>query len=253
VAVANFRSSTVSVLPNVTGPSVTITRDMAVGTILDDDSPASIVPVSGDNQSAIIGGTFATPLGVNVLNANGHPVQGVSVTFTAPAGGASGAFAGGQDSVTELTDTNGIAVAPAFSANSTAGSNVVTAEATGLATTAEFHLSNVYNVETLYNLIQAKRSGSTTPLKIELTDYAGDNLGGTDLPVQALFVLDQNGNPVPLQSPGSANRDGLFRYDPTTGTYQFNLKTSGYSAGLYTLYFQVGGDPTLYSICFNVS
>jgi hypothetical protein len=253
VAVANFRSSTVSVLPNITGPSVTITRDTAVGTILDDDSPASIVLVSGDYQSAIIGASFATPLAVNMLNANGHPVQGMSVTFTAPAGGSSGTFAGGQGGVTVATDANGLALAPVFTANTTAGTDIVIAQATGLATTVEFHLSNVYCVDTLYNLIQAKRSGSTIPLKIKLTDGAGDNMGMTGLLVEALFVLDQNGNPVLLQSPGNANPEGLFRFDPDTGIYQFNLKTSGYSAGLYTLYFQVGGDPTFYSISFNVS
>ena len=89
------------------GPDVTITRATAVGTILDDDSPASIVPAGGDNQSAILGATFAAPFAVKVLNANGHPIQGVSVAFTAPAGGASGTFTGGQDSVTVVTDADG--------------------------------------------------------------------------------------------------------------------------------------------------
>jgi hypothetical protein len=253
VAVANFHSNTVSVLLNTTGPSVTIDRDTAVGTILDDDAPASIVPDSGDNQSAILGATFASPLEVTVLNANGHPVQGVSVTFTAPAGDASGTFTGGGNCVTVVTDANGLATAPAFTANDTAGSDVVTAQAVGTATIAEFHLSNVYGVDPPYDPNQAKRSGSTIPLKLEITDNAGDNMGQSDLLIQALFVVGPNGNQAPLQSPGNSDPNGSFQYDPQTGIYQFNLKTTGYSAGVYTLYFQVGDDPTLYSLNFTVS
>jgi hypothetical protein len=253
LAVANFRSNTVSVLLNTTGPSVSITRAVAVGTILDDDSPASIVPASGDDQSAILGAAFTTPLAVSVFNANGHPVQGVTVTFTAPAGGASGTFPGGQTSVTVVSDANGLATAPAFTANASAGSNIVTAQAEDLATIVEFHLSNVYGIDALYNASQAKRSGSTIPLKLEITDAAGDNVGSTVLPIQALFVVGQNGNQAPLQSPGNADPCDLFQYDLLTGIYQFNLKTSGYSSGSYTLYFQVGDDPSLYSLSFRVS
>jgi hypothetical protein len=253
LAVANFRSNSVSVLLNTTGPDVTIAQATAVGTILDDDSPASIVPAGGDNQCAILGATFATPLAVNVLNANGHPVQGVSVTFTAPAGGASGTFAGGEESVTVVTDANGLATAPTFIANDTAGSDIVTAQASGLATIVEFHLSNVYGVDALYDPSQAKRSGSTIPLKLEITDAAGDNMDSADLPIQALFVVGQNGIQAQLQSPGNANPNNLFQFDPRTIAYQFNLKTTGYSSGLYTLYFQVGDAPTLYSLSFTVS
>jgi hypothetical protein len=253
LAVANFRSSTVSVLLNTTGTSVTITRATAVGTILDDDSPASIVPASGDNQQAILGAAFATPLAVNVYNANGHPVQGVSVTFTAPAGGASGTFVGGQSSVTVTTDANGLAVAPVFTANGIAGSNLVSAQAAGLATTIGFHLSNVYSIDPPSDPNQAKHSGSTIPLKLEITDAAGNNLGSMDLSIQALSVIGPDGNPVPLQAPGNANPGYVFQYDPQTGIYQFNLKTRGYSSGLYMLDFLVGDDSTVYSLTFRVS
>jgi hypothetical protein len=253
LAVANFNSNTVSVLLNLAGPSATITRATAVGTILDDDSPASMTAASGDTQSAILGATFSTPLAVSVFNANGHLVQGVSVTFTLPLGGASGTFPGGQNSVTVITDANGCATAPALTSNLTAGSYSVAAQAAGLSTVAEFQLANVYEIDTLYNANKANRSGSIVPLKVEITDDAGNNLGSIDVLVQALFVVDQNGNQVALQSPGNSNPGYLFRYDPLTDTYQFNLKTTGYASGLYTLYFAVGDDSTLYSLSFSVS
>ena len=199
------------------------------------------------------GATFATPLAVQVFNANGNPVQGVSVTFTAPSDGASGTFASGQGSVTVITGADGCATAPAFTSNASAGSYIVTAQAAGLLTGVAFNLANIYGVNALYNADKANHSGSTIPLKIEITDDAGDNLGSIDVFVQALYVVDQYGNQVPLQSPGNANPDDLFQYNALTDTYQFNLKTTGYASGEYTLYFAIGDDPTLYSLSFTVS
>jgi hypothetical protein len=155
--------------------------------------------------------------------------------------------------VTVVTGADGLAVAPAFVANDTAGGDIVTAQAAGLATIVEFHLSNVYGVDALYDPSIPKHSGSTIPLTVEITDDAGDNLGSSDVLIQALFIVDQDGNRVPLQSPGNANPNQLFRYDPETSTYQFNVKTTGYSPGRYRLYFQVGADPTLYSLSFLIS
>jgi hypothetical protein len=253
LALANFHSNEVSVLMNTSAPSITITRVVAVGTILDDDSPASIVVASGDDQSVILGATFAAPLAVSVFNANGHLVQGVSVTFTAPDAGASGTFTGGQASVTSFTDANGLVVAPDLTSSSTAGSYAITAQAGSSGPGVEFQLSNVYGVDTLSGSTQVKKSGSTVVLTLEITDSAGDDLGSTDVPVQALYVVDLYGNQVPLQWPGKADPDGLLQYDPDTGIYQFNLKTTGYAAGKYTLYFQVGNYPTLYSLSFTVT
>jgi hypothetical protein len=56
------------------------------------------------------------------LDSAGHPLQGISVTFQAPSSGASGTFA---TSATVLTDQNGIATAPVFTANGLAGSFTV--------------------------------------------------------------------------------------------------------------------------------
>jgi hypothetical protein len=253
VAVANFSSNTISVLPNAAGPAVTIARATAVGLILDDDSPAAIVPASGDNQTAILGATFADPLAVRVFNANGHAVQGVTVTFAAPFGGAGGTFSGGASSVTAITDANGLASAGAFASSATAGGFTVTAQAAGLATTVDFHLAIIYGIDTSADPSKAKRSGSTIAEKVEITDAAGNDVGALGLQVQALYVVDQDVNPVALQSPGNANPGNLFQFDPRTGLYQFNIKTTGYSAGTYWLYFEVGDDPSVHSLSFAVS
>ena len=70
--------------------------------------------------------------------------------------------------------------------------------------------------------------------------------------VTAVSVVDQDGRPVPLAWPGNSNPGGVFKYDSKTGTYQFNLKTTGYAAGRYTVYFRVGDDPTLHGLSFLI-
>jgi len=101
----------------------------------------SITATAGTPQSVAINTAFATPLQATVRDAVNNPVTGVTVTFTAPANGASGTFAGGVNTAT--TNASGVATAATFTANSAAGGpyNVV-ASATG-ATSANFSLTNL--------------------------------------------------------------------------------------------------------------
>jgi CSLREA domain-containing protein len=103
--------------------------------------PASIAAFSGTPQSATIGTNYA-PLKARILDSNNDPVGGVPVTFNAPNTGASGTFPGGVFSVTAVTDGNGVATAPVFTANNTTGSFQVNAgyAASPLAT---FDLTNL--------------------------------------------------------------------------------------------------------------
>ena len=80
--------------------------------------------------------------GATVLDQNGDPLPGANVTFTAPAGGASGTFSGGQTSVTVTTDSSGVATAPSFVANGSAGNYTVTASVAGVSPSATFSLTN---------------------------------------------------------------------------------------------------------------
>jgi hypothetical protein len=105
--------------------------------------PSSVTASSGTPQSTPISTAFATSLAVTVHDASGNPKPGVNVTFTAPANGASGTFAGGSATATVSTDAQGIATSPAFTANSTAGGPYnVTAAVAGLQGSATFSLTN---------------------------------------------------------------------------------------------------------------
>jgi hypothetical protein len=106
--------------------------------------PASITATGGSLQSATISTAFGAPLVATVVDSNSNPVTGVSVTFTAPASGASGTFAS-NSSVTETDTTNasGVATSSTFTADATAGSYTVAATVSGVATAADFKLTNI--------------------------------------------------------------------------------------------------------------
>jgi hypothetical protein len=70
-------------------------------------------------------------------------MAGEKVTFTAPASGASGKFANGTTSDTEITNSLGTATSSAFTANTTGGTYSVTAAVSGASTPASFSLTNI--------------------------------------------------------------------------------------------------------------
>ena len=96
-------------------------------------NPANTLTLAaGTPQSATLGSAFATNLQVTFTNSNGCPVTsavaGMPVTFSAPSAGASGLFsASGSSTVTVGSDASGVASAPTFIANDTAGAYTVTA------------------------------------------------------------------------------------------------------------------------------
>jgi len=131
-------------------------------------TPSTITAVSGASQSAHINLAFGTLMQASVKDVANNPVPGVSVTFTAPASGASGTFAGGLVTASAQTDNTGLATAPAFTANGTTGTYNVTASVSGVVTSAPFALTNtvaadysiVANPSTV-TIVQGQ-SGSTT-------------------------------------------------------------------------------------------
>ena len=93
---------------------------------------ASVTVVAGANQTATVLGAFAAPLQVRVDDAQGQPLAGVTVTFSAPAVGASAVFEGGRQAAHAVTDEQGIATSPPLQANATVGNYEVLAQVDGL-------------------------------------------------------------------------------------------------------------------------
>ncbi len=153
LAAANLFGNTVSVLIN--SFPILLSGSPATGTISSaSQAPTAIAVVAGSTpQSAVVTAAFATSLAVDVRDAAGRLVQGVSVTFTALGSGSSGSF-GGHGSVTVVTNASGRATAPAFIANTIAGSYTVTAQAAGGSNpTTSFSLTNTPAAATSFSLM----------------------------------------------------------------------------------------------------
>ena len=108
-----------------------------------------------------------------------------------------------------------------------------------------------YGVCVLYDTTHSSKSGSTIPIKFQLSDAAGNDVSSDGLTVGALQVVmvSTNASSTVLDS-GNANPDSNFRFDATlgpTGGYIFNLNTAGLATGTYVLTFVVSGDPTTHN------
>ena len=96
-------------------------------------------------------------------------------------------------------------------------------------------------------------AGSTLPIEVVVKDANGNNVGSPDLKVKATGLVGPGGVSYPVDDAGNSNPDGLFRYDPVTRRYKFNLKTSkSMPAGKYTFSYTVGNDPTVYTVTFEI-
>jgi hypothetical protein len=146
--------------------------------------PASLQAYHDPAATAAVGGRFADRLRARILDGSGRPVAGATVTFAlGAAGGAAGAtFAGGSAQAAAVTNGDGIAVSPALTANSVAGSYAATATSTAAPGTITFPLRNLPG--TAATVTPGAASGETATV-------------GTPFPVRpGVIVTDAKGNAV---------------------------------------------------------
>ena len=156
-------------------------------------APASATPsisaTAGTPQSTTVNSAFVTALQATLKDASNNPVNGATVTFTAPASGASGTFAGGVNTAT--TNSSGIATAQIFTANSVPGSYIVTATASGVSTPANFSLSNNPGAAAVIAASAGTPQSATIKtafaisLQAKVTDAANNPLSGVSVTFQA--------------------------------------------------------------------
>jgi hypothetical protein len=151
--------------------------------------PNQMTLVAGTPQTAILQSAFASGLQVALSNSDGCPVTsaaaGVPVTFSAPAGGASGVFSSsGSNTVIVGADASGTVAAPPFTANAAAGSYTVTASSQY--GTVSFSLTNTAaGVPARIVAIPLKSSSARVagrfpePLQVRVLDAGGNPVAGT--------------------------------------------------------------------------
>jgi protocatechuate 3,4-dioxygenase beta subunit len=123
-------------------------------------APAGITAGAANGQSTSISARFPIPFAVIITDKNGNPVAGATITFTAPAEGAGGHFTVPRPKknahvrttktrvrtsriVRVRTNSEGIAVAPPFTANASVGGYVVTATVKHNSVRTAFSLVNL--------------------------------------------------------------------------------------------------------------
>lgn len=152
--------------------------NVTLSTFLTTQVPAALAPGNPGPYTAVVAQAVTPALAVRVLDALGDPVPGVTVTFAAPASGASATFASNPIA----TDANGVATVAA-TANTLVGTYNVTATVSGVPSPLTFALTN--------------RAGA--PASVGEVGGSGQGaVAGTPFaePV-GLQVLDAFANPVP--------------------------------------------------------
>ncbi len=208
-------------------------------------SPATIIASAGTPQSVQVGGSFALNLQATVRDSSGNPIDGVLVTFTGPTTGARGTFASGTNTTTATTNSNGIATASVFTANTIAGSYTVNGTVSGVATPATYSLTNSVGPAT------SVTAAAGTPQSTQIS---------TAFPVNfQVVVRDTFGNPVPNKlvtfTPPPSGASGSFAGSNTattnsSGVATANVFVANFIAGTYVVNANVSGvvNPAVFNL-----
>jgi sugar lactone lactonase YvrE len=212
---------------SVTATDTTASQDtVTASTTVVAAAAATVTASAGTPQVAQVGAAYPVPFQVKVQDTYQNPAAGAQVTFAAPGSGASGVFAGNGASVTVNADVNGLATAPVFTANGTAGSFAVTATASGVNTSATFSLTNTSKaVPTLAIALNPNVSsvvyGQTVTLQATLSSGSGDvsTASGT-------VVFYDNGTQIG-DAPVSSGGASLALSLPLAGAHSYTASYSG--------------------------
>jgi adhesin/invasin len=190
----------------------------------------SIAVFSGSPQATTVSQQFPSLLQARVTDLAGNPVSGVSVTFAlSTAAGPGGTFSG---PTTVATDADGIATAPALTANSSPGNFAVTATAAVVGSPAVFSLTNLPQqssaiVVTPTSLAFASEINQQAPPAQTVQISAGSSVTWTTSSSASwLSAMPANGTGN-TQITVSVNPAGL-----SVGTYTGSISITGSSGGV---------------------
>jgi len=98
------------------------------------------------------------------------------------------------------------------------------------------------------------RVGRTVPFKFQLTNCAGGFISNAVATIQIFFFANHVvGSEVEdVTSAGQANTDNLYRFDPTSNQYIYNLSTKNLTGGAsYLVRTTIVGDPTPHDVIIS--
>jgi hypothetical protein len=217
-------------LPNADGTyKITASAAGITGTALfteyaTGDSPAALLVVSGNNQTAPVNTALPNPLVVQVNDVGGDPVAGVSVVFSATSGTVTGSPATSNSSGTVSANyTTGSSAGPVTITAAVNSVNAQLSENVGAGAPATVAITGGNN--------QAATAGSMLPqaLSVVVADQYSN-------PVSGVAVNFSDGgaggsfsysNPVTTDNTGTANQ--FYLLPPTPGTVYVSAVAAGVS------------------------
>lgn len=227
IATANGTVGTYTVTASASSFAATFTLTNLAGS-----APTDMAALGGTLQSAQVETAFAHPLRVRVLDEDGLPLEGATVTFTAPASGASAVLSAG----TVQTNAGGEASVTA-AANATVGAYTVTASVGGLS--VNFALTNVAApvagaVNAMGGTPQSApvNTAFAQPLRVRVLNGSNAPMAG----VVVTFAAPASGASVTLSSTtATTNASGEASVSATAnavqGSYTVTATSLGKSAG----------------------
>src|SRR5262249_32083405 len=172
-------------------------------------SAASITATGAASQEATVNSQYAQPLQAQVVDANGKPVQGATVTFSIATGttGASASFLGGSAQTTATTKSDGQATSPPLVANASPGRFPAAASTTDLETPATFSLTNHAAANTLAPIDSPRQEAAVgtrygRPLRARVLDPNGQPIEG----ITVTFTLPQTSTGAGASFLGGSNQ-----------------------------------------------
>lgn len=196
-----------------------VNHDVKVTLTLSPGSPAQVVRLAGDSQSAIANTAVAIPPALKVIDAFANPVPGTIVQFAVTAGG------GSLGQAADTTDSNGAASPGSWTLGASAGTNRFTATVSGL---PALQFTAIGNPGNAVNLLKISGDG--------LADTVGATLGT----VYTVRVTDNNGNGVQGVTIGWSVPAGTGSITPTAPQTDAN----GFSSATRKLGPVAGTDST---------
>ena len=235
-----------------TAPGATTPANFSLTNTGQVDAASVVEATIGTPQSASTNSAFATQLQATVLDASNNALSGVTVTFAAPASGASGTFSGSGNTATAITNGLGVATASTFTANGTAGGPyTVTASVPG-ASQAGFQLTNTQPTGCSGDCASFLSEDTTTEGAWQ-SKYGADgyslagsaqslpSYGSLSLQGQSSYTWAATTNdPRALQVPGNPLGIAASWYGGTF-TLNVNVGSNTHQVGLYFLDWDIRG------------
>ncbi|MDH6449195.1 MULTISPECIES: lytic murein transglycosylase [unclassified Streptomyces] len=224
-----------------TPPTTPVTPTQSVDH-LEDAGTAKLTAMAGD--------AFTEKISTKAENAAGKGVAKVRVRFTI-VGDTDAAFTGGEKVATALTDSSGVATAPALQAGETTGAFAVRATLIGRTVTGPIYTANVTQrvadtlvrtADTALTCTPGGQFADAVQVKATYKDAVADKVAATATLIKSAddatendkgpYFKDADGKTVRTLTDLTTDADGVLKLpqlyaDDTTGTYLLRITTAG--------------------------